>query len=187
MNILERYRPESQPLDPEWSATTLRSILDAAEPAGSTVRPAMRRRALAGAAAAAVAVTAVVAGSATVGTPAAFAVEQQGNGDITVTIHRLTDSSGLEKALGERGIDAEVTYLRTTLPSGLDDGSSPSPCVGGQTVGAMVDPAEGGFVVTFERSYLDAHRGSELLLTAAGGASADGWSGMRIEWSDGRC
>jgi len=187
MNILDRYRPEPPPLDPAWSAATLRSIFATAEPATAIARPPVHRRVLAGAVTAVGVVLAVVAGFTASGTSTAFAVEQQSNGDIVVTIHRLTDSSGLEEALSARGIDADVTYLHTTIPSDLDDGSSPSPCAGGQNVGATVEPHEGGFIVTFERSYLDAHRESELLLTAAGGGSAGDWSGMRIEWSDSRC
>jgi hypothetical protein len=115
-------------------------------------------------------------------------VEQEGNGDVVVTIHRLTDAAGLEKALREHGIDAQVTYLRTDVPSDLDDGSGPSPCAAGQTVGATVDPShEGGFTVTLERAYLEGHGGAEMSLTAAGGGSAGDWSGLKLEWSDGRC
>lgn len=187
MNILERYRPEPQPLDPDWSDATLRSIFASAEAASATGRPVVRRPLIVAATTAVAAVVVAIAGSATVGTSAAFAVEQQSNGDLKVSIHRLTDASGLEKALEARGVDADVTYLHTTLPSDLDDGSSPSPCTGGQSVGATVDPDDGGFIVTFERSYLDAHQGSELFLTAAGGSSAGDWSGMKIAWSDGRC
>jgi hypothetical protein len=187
MNTLERLRPEPQPLDAEWSAATLRHIFTSSEPAVARPRATVRRRILASSMAAAAAVAAVVVGSTTVGSSAAFAVEQDGKGDVVVTIHRLTDSAGLEKALGEHGIDAQVTYLRTQTPSDLDDGSAPSPCAAGQRVGARVDPDDDGFTVTFERAYLAEHRDGELSLTVAGGASASDWSGLKIEWSDGLC
>jgi hypothetical protein len=187
MNTLERLRPQPPQLDPAWSAATLQRIL-ASPPAETTpVRRTGRGRVRVVAAAAVAAALSVVVGLVTTGSPAAFAVEQASDGDLVITIHRLTDSGGLERALGERGIDADVTYLRTALPSDLDDGSGPSPCAAGDTVGALVDPDEGGFTITFERSYLEAHRGAELLLTVAGGRSADDWSGMNVEWSDGRC
>jgi hypothetical protein len=189
MNALERLRPEPQSLDAAWSAATLRHILASGEPAVTRTRTTVRRRVVASAAAAAAASVAVVVGSLTMGTSAAFAVEQEGNGDVVVTIHRLTDAAGLEKALREHGIDAQVTYLSTHTPSDLGDGSGPSPCAAGQSVGAVtVDPADdGGFTVTLERAYLEGHRDAAMSLTAAGGASADDWAGLKIEWSDGLC
>ena len=187
MNTLERLRPETQPLDAEWSAATLQHIFASSEPGAARPRARLRRRVLTSAVAAVAAVAAVVVGTTTLGTSAAFAVERDGNGDLIITIHRLTDPAGLERALGEHGIAAEVTYLQTKVPSDLDDGSGPSPCTPGQMVGATVDPDDGGFTVTFERAYLAKHRDAELSLTAAGGASAGDWAGLKFEWSDGRC
>jgi hypothetical protein len=43
------------------------------------------------------------------GSPA-YAVAEDGNGDVTVTIHRLDDAAGLEQALSAHGIDADVSY-----------------------------------------------------------------------------
>lgn len=43
---------------------------------------------------------------------AAFTLETQDDGDIVIRIHELTDSEGLEAALAEHGIDADVTYGR---------------------------------------------------------------------------
>jgi len=57
------------------------------------------------AAAVAVAVAVALGGS-----PAAYAVEKADNGDIVVTIHRLDDAAGLEKALKADGVNAEVDY-----------------------------------------------------------------------------
>jgi hypothetical protein len=78
-------------------------------------RPHYRRWA-AGLAVAAAAATAFVVGSA--GGPAvgpAYAVAQEADGDVVVTIHRLEDSEGLEAALHEKGIDAEVSFERITI------------------------------------------------------------------------
>jgi len=44
MNILERLRPEPQPLDAEWSAATLQHIFASSEPAGASTRAKPRRR-----------------------------------------------------------------------------------------------------------------------------------------------
>ena len=43
------------------------------------------------------------------GSPA-YAVDQDSDGDVTVTVHRLDDAKGLEKALADKGIDADVSY-----------------------------------------------------------------------------
>ena len=86
---------------------------DRPEPTRS--RPHYRRWA-AGLAVAAAAATAFVVGSA--GGPAAspaYAVTQEADGDVVVTIHRLEDSVGLEAALREKGIDAEVSFERITI------------------------------------------------------------------------
>ena len=51
----------------------------------------------------------------------AYAVELATDGDIVVTVHRLDDAAGLEDALREQGIDAEVRYddsARTTFGIG---------------------------------------------------------------------
>lgn len=188
MNLLERLRPEPQSLDADWSTATLRHIFASSEPAATRTLTPVRRRVVASVMAVAAVVVALVVGSFTMGTSAAFAVEQDGNGDVVVTIHRLTDAAGLEDALREHGINAQVTYLRTQTPSDLDDGSSPSPCASGQAVGAGVDPSDdGGFTVTLQRAYLEGHSSAEMSLTAAGGGSAGDWSGLKIEWSDGLC
>jgi hypothetical protein len=74
-------------------------------------RRTRRRRWVAGLAAAAAAATAYVVVSP--GGPAvspAYAVSENADGDVVVTIHRLEDSDGLERALREHGIDAEVSF-----------------------------------------------------------------------------
>lgn len=70
-----------------------------------------RRRWVAGLAAAAAAATAAVVLAP--GGPAvspAYAVDREADGEVVITINRLEDEAGLETALREHGIDAEVTY-----------------------------------------------------------------------------
>jgi hypothetical protein len=43
------------------------------------------------------------------GSPA-YAVDLDSDGDVIVTVHRLDDAEGLEKALAAKGIDADVSY-----------------------------------------------------------------------------
>jgi hypothetical protein len=80
-------------------------------PAPEAPRPRHRRRWAAGLAAAAAAATAYVVVSP--GGPAvspAYAIDETADGDVVVTIHRLEDAEGLERALREHGIDAEVSF-----------------------------------------------------------------------------
>jgi hypothetical protein len=86
--------------------TELRQV--AAEPATAPVRRTRKRWAYAGTGVAAAAVTAF--GLTTLGSPSAYAVNEQGDGDIVITIHELDDADGLEQALAEHGIEADVDY-----------------------------------------------------------------------------
>jgi hypothetical protein len=87
----------------------------ATRPATAPVRQAPRphrpRRWATGLAAAAAAATAYVVVSP--GGPAvspAYAVSENADGEVVVTVHRLEDADGLEQALREHGIDAEVSF-----------------------------------------------------------------------------
>jgi hypothetical protein len=86
--------------------TELRQV--AAERATAPVRRTRKRWALAGTGVAAAAVTAF--GLTTLGSPSAYAVDETGGGDIVITIHELDDADGLEQALADHGIEAEVDY-----------------------------------------------------------------------------
>jgi hypothetical protein len=123
-------------------------------------RRSRRRRWAAGLAVAAAAATAYVVVSP--GGPAvspAYAVSENADGDVVVTIHRLEDSDGLERALREHGIDAEVSFdpddsisHELTFPD--SDGEAPPP----------PDDAEGG---TVERHDLES-AGPELEFEGGG-------------------
>lgn len=82
-------------------------------------KPAWRRRGprvgLAGAAVAAVAAVVLIAGAGGGGTPAAFAVETQPEGKISVEVLSLEDPAGLETALEEAGVSASVSYLESGM------------------------------------------------------------------------
>ena len=104
--------------------TELRHI--AAEGAPAPARRTHRRVALAGTGVAALAAT--VVGVTTLGsTAAAYAVSEDGDGDIVITIRELEDAAGLEQALADHGIDADVDYDASS-----DDGI---------TIGSPDDPA----------------------------------------------
>ena len=84
---------------------------EVATPPPPARRPHRRGRWAAGLAAAAAAAMAYVVVSP--GGPAvspAYGVDQQADGDVVVTIHRLEDAAGLEAALRELGIDANVSF-----------------------------------------------------------------------------
>lgn len=76
----------------------------------SAPRPGRVRRRLAVLAAAAVAGGSVALGAAVLRPDAAFAVVEEGDGDIVVTITSLEDADGLEAALAEHGVEADVAY-----------------------------------------------------------------------------
>jgi hypothetical protein len=81
----------------------------------TTTKPVWRRRnprlVLASAAVTALAAVALIVSAGGSGTPAAFAVEAQPEGEVTVEIRSLEDARGLEEALDEAGVSASVNYL----------------------------------------------------------------------------
>jgi hypothetical protein len=80
-------------------------------PKSPVVGPHRRRRWAAGIAAAAAAATAyVIVSPGGSGVSPAYAVSESADGDVVVTVHRLEDAAGLEAALREHGIDAEVSF-----------------------------------------------------------------------------
>lgn len=103
-------------LDPFDRALLTELRLVAAEGAPRARRTTRKRWALSGAGIAAAAVTAF--GISTLGSPAAYAVEEDGDGDVVITIRELDDASGLERALADHGIDAEVDYRADATRSG---------------------------------------------------------------------
>ena len=116
----------------------------ATQPARTPVRerPRRRKRLAVGIAAAAAAATAYVVVSP--GGPAvspAYAVDEQADGDVVVTVHRLEDSEGLERALAEHGIEADVSFAPPPDENGyntfelgpLGEAEDPPPGEGGKS------------------------------------------------------
>lgn len=77
--------------------------------------PARRRRRLTAAVAALGTAVAAIAGALVLRPDPAFAVDTQSDGDVVVTITSLKDADGLEAALREQGVEAEVDYSAEPL------------------------------------------------------------------------
>src|SRR5689334_136742 len=123
--------------------------------APSLVRRPRRRRRLAALSATAVAASVVaVFGLGGSGGSPAYAVAEDGNGDVTVTIHRLDDAAGLERALAAHGIDADVSYdpsqsgTAAMLNSNGPGGAFPPPGSAPSGGGLTQHQEEGGGPVT---------------------------------------
>lgn len=163
--------------------TELRAHVTERVAPGPKRRPVGRRiAALAAAAAVAgVAATGVVG----LGPDAAFAVERSAGGDVVVTVIRLSDADGLERALAQEGVTAEVTYdAAAETPSDLDNGERSAVCA---PIGVVTDPADnGGVTFTLDAEYVAAHD-SVLHLIAAGGRTPDDWIAVSVVWEDSVC
>ncbi len=110
----------------------------APSPAAPTRRPRRRLRlAAVGATAAAASVVALLGLGGPGGVPA-YAVEKNSAGDVIVTVHRLDDADGLERALRARGIDADVSYDAEGFGPTIEMGPDGEPLPGDQ-----VPPAPG--------------------------------------------
>ncbi len=159
--------------------TELRSHVTEQVAQGPAPRPVVRRTA-AFAAAAAVAAAAVI-GMVGLRPDPAFAVARHADGDVVITVMRLSDADGLERALADEGITAEVKYDDTAKVSSDQDSSGSPACWPG--VGdVVVDPADnGGITITLAADYVAAHEGV-LHLTASGGRSAEDWIGTSVTW-----
>lgn len=116
---MTKPKPDLSPLLPDDATLQARraALVDAVSPGGQGPPPATRRRrrglrlVLGAAAALAVAGIVLVFNSGGDSTSRAFAVEPQEGGGVTIKIYSLEDASGLEAALGEAGIKAQVNWL----------------------------------------------------------------------------
>jgi hypothetical protein len=116
---LNEPKPDISPLLPDDATLKARraALVDEVSAGGQEPRPepGWRRRGprLALGAAVAVAVVAIALSFRAGGdpTPAAFAVEPQEGGGVTIKVYSLEDASGLEEALEDAGIRAQVTWL----------------------------------------------------------------------------
>ncbi len=116
---MTKPNPDLSPLLPDDATVKARraALVDAVGPGGRGPRPAdpWRRRgprlALGGAMALAAVAAALVVSAGRDDSSKAFAVEPQDGGGVTIRIYSLEDASGLEAALEEAGIKAQVTWL----------------------------------------------------------------------------
>lgn len=150
--------------------------------------PVVRRtfgRSVASLAAAAAVIGAMVLASVTVRPSPAFAVERAANGDVVVTVTDWSDAEGLEQALTEQGVTADVEYLAGARhPSDLSDGGPSVGCAIGEQV--TVDPTDdAGVTFTLDAGFVSA-RDSVLHVIAAGGEES-GWSAVSVAWNDKAC
>lgn len=153
-------------------------------------------------AAAAAAVTAVVV--AVSGPTPAYAVDESGD-DVVVTVYRLDDAAGLERALREHGVAAEVDYDPDVSDpaegpgDGTDDGGSLDSATGPEqgterrqesesTADGPVDGSaprietslsEDAFTLRLDREAIPENQ--VLHLTTMGSVD-DGLAGLRISW-----
>lgn len=158
------------------SVVAQRSAEQAARTAASELpaEPAWRRRGprigLAAAAMAGVAALVLIIGAGGGGTPAAFALEAQPEGKISVEVRSLEDPAGLEAALGEAGISASVSYLESGMRCKEPRFQAASAVDGRGLVagpGALVSPAMGGEgPLTFTIDRDEVGPGQTLVITA---------------------
>ena len=160
------HTPTREPLDSFESALLAELRQHATQPARSPVPVRRRRRRIAAVVATGIAasVAGVVGLSGAGGSPA-YAVAVDNDGDVVVTVHRLDDAAGLEKALRAQGIDADVSYDAdgSNGPTTIGIGPDGEPVLG-ETL--PLAPPEGG--VTQE------HGSSLSPDSATGGADEQG-------------
>ncbi|MBU2694941.1 hypothetical protein [Pimelobacter sp. 30-1] len=162
-----------------------------------------RRRRWAAAGAGLVAAGSIATGAVLLQPGPAFAVQEEADGDIVVTIASLDDAAGLERALAEHGVEAEVSYdadellpeVQEVPPGKADADISIDPGPRLETGGT--DPAEGAEVpeglpcgaiaietrgdgITFRLPAAAVAAESPLVIRTAG--KTDGWSSIAVQW-----
>ena len=134
---------------------------------------------------------------------AAFAVEKQSDGDITVTINRFDDAQGLEDALAADGVTAVVDYTPVAdvppdgqhLQSGQDDGgpsfhseggsetagNAATTCAPAGVASSASSRTDGKFSLTIPASAADSD--AVLHISLGGSAGPDQASSLAIRWT----
>lgn len=121
------------------------------------------------------------------GSTPAFAVERHTDGDVVVTVMDWSDAAGLEQALEDDGVTAEVRYdTDAQHPTDLAGGGSSADC---PVVGRVrVDPADdGGITFTLDARFVATHRADVLHVDAAGGRFAGDWAAVSVQWEGTGC
>ncbi len=145
--------PDLSPLLPDDATLRARraTLVDAVSPGGQRPQPASGRRlrgiriALGAGIGLAAVATALILSAGSDKDSLAFAVEPRPGGGVTIKIYSLEDASGLERALEDAGIEAQVTWL----PAGKvcrEPHYKPSivHLPGGGTIGGMTMGGPGG-------------------------------------------
>jgi hypothetical protein len=206
-DLLKRADPAASFTEPGTSATAetmLREILST--PRQETgVRPA-RRFALAGALAGAAAAVLAVGGlTLRPDASAAYALKQQSDGDIVVTIHDLSDADGLVRNLAEHGVTTDVTYDPEQLKSELENAGVTPPIAVGRPylpetpselprslpieqggcpfLGVHVTPDDGGVTFTLAAEYI----GPATVLHLDISGSVGNFVGIFVTWENSGC
>lgn len=135
----------------------------------------------------------------------AFAVHEERDGDVVVTISSLKDADGLERALAEHGVEADVSYDAEAFPdvapipppgegsgtaaSGTDSGPSLEshgvpPAAGERPCGAIAVETDGDGI-TFRLPASAIAAASPLRIRLAG--EDLGWASVGIQWEQPVC
>ncbi len=165
-----------------------RGIAAAAPAAGASRSPVWRQRAprlaLGSLAAVASVVAALLAISASGdNTPAAFAVEPESGGQVSVEIRSLKDAEGLERALGEAGIPASVNYLAAGMAC-KEPRFQSVPWPEGDRV-IVSGPATGNGPSVFSVSRDAVGTGQTLVVTASPGAGPEPIVDAQVKLAEG--
>lgn len=160
------------------------------------------RRRLAAAGAGVLAAGSVAVGAVLLQPDPAFAVHEDDDGDVVVTISSLEDADGLERALAEHGVEADVAYDAEAYPdvqpippaggpgaAGADSGPSleshgAAPATGEEPCGSIaVATDRDGITFRLPASAIAAE--SPLRIQLAG--DDDAWSSIAIQWEEPVC
>jgi hypothetical protein len=148
---------------------------------------AVRRRWVAGGVAGLVtsgaAAVVISLGTGVAGPTAAYGVESQPNGDVIVTVHDLTDASGLERALAAEGVHADVRHVAGFTQSG---GQKRAPSGGsGSACSIALAKIDGGLRFTLGAAEIAG--GATLTIITSGSSPTDVGSPVAVAWSGGSC
>lgn len=139
------------------------------------------RFALTGAAAVAIAAAGLIVSAGGDGTEAAYAVQPRADGDVSVEIKALSDAAGLEQALRQAGVPADVTYLPAgescREPRFVPARGEP----GGKVTSAMRQGDGGATTFTISRDAVGP--GQTLVLTAS--SAPGGGTALQMGVADG--
>lgn len=167
--------------------TELRQHVAARTSDRTAARPTARRRwtvgLTGGGLATAAAAVAIILGIGVAGPTAAYAIESQADGAVVVTVHDLSDASGLERALAAKGVHADVTYVRGFSQA---DGQARSTS-GVDRAGCAIalEKVDGGLRFTLTATQIAS--GATLDIVTSGSSPTDVGSPVAVSWSGGLC